>query len=543
MNVHFDGIRYEGLAFLDNEQAHALDGVTVTADDVLLNITGASIGRVTTAPPELAGARVNQHVSIIRLVDGVVPSFVARWLASPAMQRVIADEESGATRQALTKEKIRGLQLPVAPLNEQRRIIAKLHAIFEQTRAAKARLERLPALLEKLKRSILAAAFRGDLTEDWRASHPELEPASALLDRIRAERRRRWDEGLRAKGKDPKKATYEEPAAVDPTDLPDLPAGWAWATVDELSDGARPVSYGVLKPGPFVAGGPMMFRIVDIDGGRLVHDQSHRVSSDLSSQYARTILQGGEVVISLVGSIGRTAVVDATCAGSNVHRNLGVIAPGNRILQTFLEAALSAPFAQGWIRSASTGGNQPLFNLGDLKRIPIATPSLAEQQIITEILRSSIDALAGARARIDTATESVARFDQAALTKAFCGELVPQDPSDEPASALLDRIRASRAAEPERPRRGRSQGGDDTAIASATIRVTNGYATNGHHDDSLDLVVAVFQQGEPRLTAADIADAANLNASAVKQVLKTLVAAGQIRVHGRARGTSYEWIA
>src|SRR5580698_6110483 len=77
MNVHCDGFRAEGLAYLNEEQAAALNGVTVQAGDVLLNITGASIGRVTQAPQEMNGARVNQHVCIIRPVKGIEPSFVA----------------------------------------------------------------------------------------------------------------------------------------------------------------------------------------------------------------------------------------------------------------------------------------------------------------------------------------------------------------------------------------------------------------------------------------------------------------------------------
>ena len=71
----------------------------------------------------------------------------------------------------------------------------------------------------------------------------------------------------------------------------------------------------------------------------------------------------------------------------------------------------------------------------------------------------------------------------------------------------------------------------------------NGHSTIANGDAPLDLVVAALRQGEPRLTAADIIDVTNLDASAVKQVLKSLVAAGQVRVHGKARGTAYEWIA
>ena len=100
----------------------------------------------------------------------------------------------------------------------------------------------MPPLLEKLRQSILAAAFRGDLTKDWRAKNPNVEPASALLARIRTERRAKWEESelakMKAKGKPPTddklKAKYKEPEPVDTTGLPELPEGWCWASLDEL---------------------------------------------------------------------------------------------------------------------------------------------------------------------------------------------------------------------------------------------------------------------------------------------------------------------
>ncbi len=123
MNVHFDGFRRDGLAFLDEEQARALKNVEVRAGDVLLNITGASIGRVTVAPPAMDGARVNQHVCIIRPDQRLDSSFLRWYLASPLQQRLINGIESGATRQALTRRRswIRGAALTALATARDRR--------------------------------------------------------------------------------------------------------------------------------------------------------------------------------------------------------------------------------------------------------------------------------------------------------------------------------------------------------------------------------------------------------------------------------------
>ena len=142
------------------------------------------------------------------------------------------------TAQGVYLKTLSQIPLSIASLPEQRRIVAKIEALQERSRKARAALEAIPPLLEQFRQSVLAAAFRGDLTADWRAQHPDVEPASVLLDRIRAERRRRWEEAelakMQAKGKMPKdekwKERYKEPEPVDQTELPELPEGWWWAT-------------------------------------------------------------------------------------------------------------------------------------------------------------------------------------------------------------------------------------------------------------------------------------------------------------------------
>jgi len=130
MNVHFGGFVRDGLAFLNNEQAEKLKNVTVKADDVLLNITGASIGRVATAPKDMEGARVNQHVCILRPTAEIIPPFLELFLASPVVQNLIDDVQVGATREALTKAMIEQFEIPVPSLAEQRRIVAKVEQLM-----------------------------------------------------------------------------------------------------------------------------------------------------------------------------------------------------------------------------------------------------------------------------------------------------------------------------------------------------------------------------------------------------------------------------
>lgn len=130
MNVHFGGFVDDGLVFLNEDQAERLKSVAVKANDVLLNITGASIGRVATAPMSMEGARVNQHVCILRPTAEILAEFLELFLAGPALQNLIDEIQVGATREALTKAMIEQFQIPVPSVSEQRRIIAKVDQLM-----------------------------------------------------------------------------------------------------------------------------------------------------------------------------------------------------------------------------------------------------------------------------------------------------------------------------------------------------------------------------------------------------------------------------
>jgi type I restriction enzyme S subunit len=125
--------------------------------------------------------------------------------------------------------------ISLPPIDKQLRLVEKIEELFTQLDAAEAALKRAKANLVRYRQSVLQAAVTGELTREWREAHAgQIEPASVLLERIRAERRAKWEADLRAKGKDPSKVKYEEPAAPDTSTLPELPERWMWTTVEEV---------------------------------------------------------------------------------------------------------------------------------------------------------------------------------------------------------------------------------------------------------------------------------------------------------------------
>ena len=193
MNIHFDKIKYDEMAYINDEQAKKLNNVEVKTNDVLLNITGASIGRANIAPENLDGARVNQHVSIIRLKqDLMIPKFLKYYIESPDLQNWITKENYGTTRQALTKTMILNLTVPLPSLEEQNQIVKEIESRLSVCDKIEETIETTLAKSEALRQSILKKAFEGKLLSahvlEIIKNHPEYESAQALLERIQKER-------------------------------------------------------------------------------------------------------------------------------------------------------------------------------------------------------------------------------------------------------------------------------------------------------------------------------------------------------------------
>ncbi|WP_316195150.1 restriction endonuclease subunit S [Bradyrhizobium sp. SZCCHNRI3052] len=396
MNVHFGGFEPDGIAYLNEAQAQALAGVTVQANDVLLNITGASIGRVCLAPEFMSGARVNQHVCIIRLARELLPSYFERFLASPGMQRWILEENYGFTRQALTKGMIEQLVIPVPPLAEQRRIVAKLDALFARLARARAELDRTAALAEKARGAVYASAFSPFTQQSFKLG-------SALED----------------------------------------------------------VRYGTAKKCDYGNGVPVL-RIPNVANGRISLEDLKRAEFE-DDELAKLSLRRGDVlIIRSNGSrdlVGRSAVVDDGAAGMLYAGYLiRLRLDESKLLPDYLHAYLASPQARQLIEALarSTSGVNNI-NAEQLKGLSIPSATLEAQRSIISAIRSANARADRLEAEAARARALLDRLEAAILTKAFKGELVPQDPNDEPASVLLERIRAQRAAANKEPRQPRSR--------------------------------------------------------------------------------------
>jgi type I restriction enzyme S subunit len=162
MNIRDGYFDPKGLAYIDDEQANKLDNVTLQENDVLLNITGASVARVCLAPASVNTGRVNQHVSIIRLKETIEPSYLEAFLLFPrTKQKLLTIAEAGATRQAITKTQMEAFYVPVPPIEQQRLFVKKRLEIIQNQDLFNQQIYEF----EKLFLSLQHKAFNGELSE------------------------------------------------------------------------------------------------------------------------------------------------------------------------------------------------------------------------------------------------------------------------------------------------------------------------------------------------------------------------------------------
>ena len=204
------------------------------------------------------------------------------------------------------------------------------------------------------------------------------------------------------------------------------------------------MAYGVLQPGDDLPDGVPFVRVGDIDDGRIDLGGLKRISKSIADRYPLTHLQGGEVLITLVGAIGRTAVAPPGLSGANTARAVGVIPVDDELESNWIEIWFRNPAMVARMTSLAHEVARKTLNLEDVRRAHVAIPPKVEQAIDvaeTDALLTSINHLEDSLEGFDQLNGSLR---QSILHQAFTGQSVPQDPEDEPASVLLERIKANR---------------------------------------------------------------------------------------------------
>lgn len=343
---------------------------------------------------------------------------------------------TGTTFKELSGSAAEKLPFLVAPAAEQKRIADKLDTVLTRVDAVSARLARVAPLLKRFRQAVLAAATSGRLTEDWRRERQDsLGDASSLLMAL-AQDHETYGGHERGNASEPTKEAHDLVEGQ-------VPDGWKIGTLKECCTPGRPICYGILKPGPELEAGVPYIRVADFPGNRLNLASIKKTSREIDQQYRRARLVAGDLLLSIRGSVGRLIEIPSALAGANITQDTARLSISCRLSSKYIYFALQAPDTQRRMANAVRGVAVRGINIGDVRALQVPIPTEREQAEIVRRVDTLFAFADRLEARLKAAQAAAGRLTPALLAKAFRGELVPQDPDDEPASELLRRLQAA----------------------------------------------------------------------------------------------------
>lgn len=454
-NVRPWGLDLSDLTFLTEEDHREIyQRCDPVKGDVLLVKDGVNTGdaAVNTFDGEIS---LLSSVCMLRPKRGVLDSsFLRYFLLSPQGYRQLTGQMTGTAIKRIILRKIRDTPVPLAPASEQHRIVARIEELLPDLDAAVAALRRAKANLKRYRAAVLKAAVEGRLTAEWRKQHPATEPASKLLDRILAERRKRWEADQGAKftvaEKPPPKGwreKYVEPTPPDTSGLPELPDGWCWATVDQLL--IEPTCNGISVKGSDDPPGVPSLRLSAMGDDGFDYEQCRYIPITAYLADSLRVYDGdffvsrGNGSLHLVGrgTLAKTPPELVVFPDTMIRVRLARIG----CLAGFISLIWRSRLVRRQIeKKARTTAGIYKISQRDVESFVVPLPPLNEQEQILAEWEQRASLMSSAEGQIERDLLRSGRLRQSILKRAFEGKLVPQDPNDEPAIVLLERIKAER---------------------------------------------------------------------------------------------------
>lgn len=378
--------------------------------------------------------------------NGLVFPDYSLYYLSQAVQ-IFRYRHRGTTIAGVTKKQLSELPFGLPPLAEQRRIVAKIEEFLTQLDAGVVGLDKAKAQLQRYRQAVLKAATEGELTKEWREAHKSaFEPASVLLERISQKQKQ-------AKGKS---REYPE---VDSSELAAFPPGWAYLFLEDMAAQDR----NAIRRGPF---GSAVKKEYFVPAGYKVYEQRNVIANDFTlggyyigrdrfGELKRFELRSGDIVITCSGTIGEIAIAPRNIQPGIINQALLKITLDDTVVSPEYFVFLFKSKLRDILRHSTRGSAMKnISSVRALKRIPFRVAPVPEQQRIVEEMEHRLSIADEMERVLDESVVRAERLRQSILKRAFEGKLVPQDPRDEPASVLLERIQAERARrEAEKPRR------------------------------------------------------------------------------------------
>jgi type I restriction enzyme, S subunit len=460
--------------FMTMSKAIELRCTFLKKGDVLIARMPDPLGRACLFPGDPKESVTVVDVCIVR--SSMAEHFDQKWLMhfinAHDFRERINSLQSGSTRKRISRGNLATLSLPIPPRNEQTRIVEKLEEFFSDIDSGVAELKAAKNKLVQYRQSLLKAAVVGQLTAEWRTKNKPKETGAQLLESILKERCARWKEKQLAKfkeqGKTPPKGwqdKYPEPVQPDTTNLPELPAGWVWMTIDQLSIVVRGAS-------PRPAGDPKYFggNIPWITVGSITAEDTiylEKVSqfvTEAGMQASRYIETDTLLLTNSGATLGVPKILRiGGCINDGSVALLDVEDPTKHYLYWFLTTQTKS------LRALNQGAAQPNLNTNIVRNIVVPICPVEEMNVINNLILNAIENAKQQEIALFQSLKQSEAQRKNILKTAFSGQLVPQDPNDEPAGVLLERIQEERKKQSAQPKQSKAKVTKEISIVSRKL--------------------------------------------------------------------------
>lgn len=464
----FDGLVYVPAANISTEQLLLPGDVVIASSSGSKEIVGKGGSFV-------GGSFVGSFGAFctgLRPSGALSPAYFRYYFQTPSYRKSVSELSAGSNINNLKPADLASQNFPLPPAPEQIRIVEKLEELLSDLDAGVAELKAAQKKLGQYRQALLKAAVDGALTAEWRAARKvgagdtAPETGAQLLERILTERRARWETKQLAKFAEQGKSApkdwqkkYPEPVQLDTSDLPELPEGWVWASIEQIaSDDPYSLAIGPfgsnLKVSDYREDGVPLVFVRNIRSGNYGGVYTKYVTQEKAEALSAHSIAAGDVLITKMGEPPgdadvypedqSPAIITADCI--KVRCWTGLMHPG------FLKTVINSYIGQRQIGPMTQGVAQKKVSLGRFTSLAVPIPSIQEQDQLMELVSMANIEAVEQEVAIEISLKQSAAQRKNILRAAFSGQLVPQDPNDEPASVLLERIRAERVERDKQPK-------------------------------------------------------------------------------------------
>ncbi|MFA7275854.1 MAG: restriction endonuclease subunit S [Pseudobdellovibrionaceae bacterium] len=355
-------------------------------------------------------------------------------------------------------------RFPIPPINEQKRIVAKIEEFFSELDKGIESLKTAREQLKVYRQAVLKHAFEGKLTADWREKNKDkLESAEQLLIRIKREREEHYQQQLKEyaaaikawekngeKGKKPSKPSKPKNFTTERSTFSDVPNSWVWECIGNLNTEIFDGPFGSnLKTSDYIDEGVRVIRLENIGQMEFIEDKYSYISEEKYESIKKHTVHPGDIIFSsfIIENIRLVILPENIERAINKADCFCVRVNGTLLRKDYLATFLLTRHAYKQIESEIHGIGRPRINTTQLKSFLVPVCSSAEQDEIMAELSKTLSLILNAENTIDGELQKSEALRQSILKKAFSGQLVAQDPNDEPASVLLKRIRAEKESQ------------------------------------------------------------------------------------------------